>query len=128
MLLGIDYGDKRIGLALAEERGPALPWKILTNSSLQQVLADLQAIVLAQNVTTLVVGWPVNMSGQMTERTKITEVFVQAVRDAINCPVILEDERWSSKIIVRAGISGVIDDKSAAYILQTYIDRSHVVD
>ena len=128
MLLGIDYGDKRIGLALAEERGPAVPWKILDNISLSQVLNDLKTAVEEQEVTALVIGWPLNMQGQVTQRTKITDAFVKAVQAVIDCEIILEDERWSSKIVDRAGISGPIDDKSAAHILQSYIDRSHVVD
>ena len=128
MILGIDYGDKRIGLALSEERGPALPWKILDNSSQTRVIEELKTIVQEQHITAIVIGWPLNMQGQVTERTKITDVFVKAVQAAIDCEIILEDERWTSKVVDRAGITGPIDDKSAGHILQSYIDRSHVVD
>lgn len=121
--LGIDYGQKRIGLALADSAGPAVPWKIIEHGTLEHLVTEIATIVVSEGVKAIVVGWPLSSAGRITERTTATDNFVKALQANVDCEVILEDERMTSSIIRKAGVTGDIDHKSAAHILQSYIDR-----
>jgi len=128
MLLGIDYGEKRIGLALAPEQGPAVPWQIIDFVGLDKTVKTLAEIVQEQQVSLIVIGMPTSLAGKLTERSAMTDQFVQSLKQAINLPVVLEDERMTSAIITKAtGESKNIDAKSAAEILQTYLDRKNAL-
>ena len=127
MLLGIDYGDKRIGLALAEESGPAVPWQIIEHPGLEPLLEQLQEMILETGISAIVVGRPIGMSGNITERTKITDDFIEDLRQATDIKVYTEDERLTSAAVTAAtGQTRSLDDKAAAEILQTYLDRNNV--
>ncbi len=123
--LGIDYGQKRIGLALADKQGPAVPWKIIDNKNTDNLVKEIVEIVASEQLKGIVVGWPLSAAGKITERTTATDVFVKALQAGIDCEVILEDERMTSSIVRKAGVTGDIDHKSAAHILQSYIERRH---
>ncbi len=126
MYLGIDYGDKRVGLAIAEARGPAVAWKILVNKGLDNLITELKKIVIEQEINLIVVGLPVSFQGKVTERTDLTEQFVDSLRAVLNVDVVTEDERLTSTMVTKeTGRRQQLDDKSAALILQTYIDRQN---
>jgi putative Holliday junction resolvase len=125
MLLGLDFGQKRIGLALAEERGPAAPWKIIENTGTDSVIDEIKEIILEHNITQIVVGWPLSLGGKVTERTQLTDAVIKALQLATDVEVVMEDERLTSSIVTKAtGDRKDIDDKSACEILQTHIDRN----
>jgi|SRR3989344_3405538 len=120
-LLGVDYGDKRIGLALGETGGLALPFKVIANKGQEYILGALQAIIKEENIGVLVVGWPRSMSGQDNERSKKTSDFVNFLKDNLTITVATVDERLTSKLYSRQGIRTDIDKHSAAAILETYL-------
>lgn len=127
MYLGIDYGEKRVGLAISESRGPAVAWKILANKGSDSLIVELKQIVSEQGIELIVVGLPVSFQGRVTERTKITQEFVDQLRTVLNINIVTEDERLTSSMVSKeTGRRQQLDDKSAALILQTYIDRQHV--
>ena len=131
--LGVDFGEKRIGLALSDPlKIIATPFKTLNGRSLKLVMKELEQIVTEQNVELIVVGHPLGMKGQETIQTKRVLEFVKQLRhDGYN--VKLEDERLSSvsakNVMIELGIKtghnkDLIDQTSAAIILQQYLDKA----
>jgi len=128
--LGIDYGDTRIGIALSD------PMQIITKPYVtlkndKEFIDELKKIINEKEVKTIVVGYPVGMKGQITKQTEKVEVFIAQLKSTLEIEVIAIDERLSSvsaeNILKQQGFKtghnkSMIDDTSAAIILQEYID------
>ncbi|MEK7077852.1 MAG: Holliday junction resolvase RuvX, partial [Patescibacteria group bacterium] len=121
MYLGIDYGEKRIGLAKGDSRLKiATPFKTITNSP--AALNELADIVKTEVIEKIVVGVPVSFGGQKNDfADKITE-FAEDVEARAGVPVETINEVFSSKMA--AANSEKVDESSAALILQTYLDHA----
>lgn len=120
--LGIDFGDKRIGLSLAEDRGPALPFKVILNND--QLIKQIKDIIHQENITDIVVGLPHSFSGRSNDRLKVTEEFVQSLRKVLEIRVSTVDEQLTSKLYEKMGVSKDIDKYAAAAILDTYLAKN----
>lgn len=128
-VLGIDYGEKRIGLALSDPlQIIASPYKTIQNND--QLLDSLKSIMQLENVQCVVVGWPKGMLGQNTRQTDIVKIFVSSL-EKNGIQVKLVDERLSSvsaeKALQQKGIKtghhkDLVDQTAAAIILQQYLD------
>lgn len=128
--LGIDYGDTRIGIALSDPlQIITKPYITLKNNS--DFFVKLESIVNEKEVKTIVVGYPYGMKGQITKQTKKVDLFIDRLKQNIDIDVIKVDERLSSKsaenLLKKQGFKtghnkSMIDDTSAAIILQEYID------
>ena len=128
--LGIDYGDTRIGIALSDPlQIITKPYITLKNNS--DFFVKLESIVNEKEVKTIVVGYPYGMKGQITKQTKKVDLFIDTLKQNIDIEVIKVDERLSSKsaenLLKKQGFKtgynkSMIDDTSAAIILQEYID------
>ena len=128
--LGIDYGDTRIGIALSD------PMQIITKPYVtlkndKEFIDELKKIINEKEVETIVVGYPVGIKGQITKQTEKVEVFITQLKSTLELEVIAIDERLSSvsaeNILKQQGFKtghnkSMIDDTSAAIILQEYID------
>ena len=98
-LLGIDLGERRIGLALADEDGPARPLATIRRGRLPHAdIAALTRVVAEQAVTEIVVGLPLEASGQEGRQSGITRMWVDAVLPALGRPVSYRDERLTSHL------------------------------
>ena len=128
--LGIDYGDTRIGIALSDPlQIITKPYITLKNNS--DFFVKLESIVNEKEVKTIVVGYPYGMKGQITKQTKKVDSFIDRLKQNIDIDVIKVDERLSSRsaenLLKKQGFKtghnkSMIDDTSAAIILQEYID------
>lgn len=118
--LGIDYGQAKIGLAKAVSDAPiAIPFSVLKNKA--TFLEDLENIVAVEDINQLVVGYPLNLAGEVGGQAKDVDIFIEKLK-FLGLPIAKQDERFSSKSAVAKGD----DDASAAtLILQTYLD-SHI--
>ncbi len=125
-ILGIDYGEKRIGLAISDELGMlARELKIV---SPKQFATELPKLVVEFEVGAIALGWPLNMSGQQTDKTREVSAFKEMVEQKTALPVILIDERWSSKMASNLpGGHKNLDSLAAQIILQNYLDRQKSV-
>src|SRR3989339_298801 len=117
--LGIDFGDKRVGLALAEDKGPALPFKVIPNDS--KLVASLQEIIKQENITAVVVGLPHSFSGQENERMFLTKKFVEILQHNLSIEVYTIDEQFTSKLYEKMGVTKDLDKHAATAILDTYL-------
>ncbi|MBT4209304.1 MAG: Holliday junction resolvase RuvX [Candidatus Komeilibacteria bacterium] len=120
--LGIDYGDKRVGLSLAEDKGPALPFKILQNT--KKLIQDIQEIIDQEYISEVVVGLPHSFSGQENERLIITKNFIKKLQDNLEIKVATVDEQLTSKLYEKMGVTKDIDKHSATAILDTYLSQN----
>jgi len=125
-ILGVDVGESRIGLALANNvvKIPA-PYKILKND--EEALCRINEIVTSEQISTIVVGLPRNMSGEETKQSAQVREWAENLRDNITLPIVFSDESLSS---VRAEkLQGYdpkrqsgqpVDDLAACFILEEF--------
>lgn len=118
--LGIDYGEKRIGLAKGDSLLKiATPLKTILNS--EGVLNELADIVNTESVEKIIVGIPVSFNGEVNEFAEKVIEFSEDLEARTDIPVETINEIFSSKMA--AEHSTKIDESSAALILQTYLDK-----
>jgi putative holliday junction resolvase len=130
--LGVDYGERRVGLAVSEESGMmALPLDILPAQSSRQVIRDILRICQEKQAAVIVVGLPLNMDGSRGPAVETVERFVRELRQQGGLPVEVWDERMSSRqverMLIDADVSrsrrkGIVDKLAAQVILQSYLD------
>jgi putative holliday junction resolvase len=130
-VLGLDLGDARIGVAISDDdRRIAVPLGTVRTGAPGDVKA-IAEIVRDNDVTLLVVGHPLNMSGDAGERAHHAERFAKALTGFLQIPVVLHDERLSSveadRALRESGAGGrerrrSIDRSAATVILQSWLD------
>jgi putative Holliday junction resolvase len=124
-ILGIDYGTKRIGLAVSDDIGMLA--RELTILSPKDFFLQISTIIAEQEVTELVVGLPLNMSGGDSEKTKEARAFAKQLEDTFKLPVHLMDERLSSSMAENLpGGKENVDSLAAQIILQNYLDKNKI--
>jgi len=119
--LGIDYGDKRVGLSLAEGNGPALPFKVIENKNL---IEEIKEIIKQEYINEVVVGLPNSFSGEENERFTITKNFITKLKAALDIKVATVDEQLTSKLYEKMGVTSDIDKYAATAILDTYLNQN----
>ncbi len=131
--VGIDYGRKRVGVAVSDPLGIFASALETVHSA--KIIEYLKNYAQNENVVSFVVGYPRNMNGQPSEAAADVDVFLKQLRKAFPAtPIELEDERFTSVLAHRAMIDGgmkkkdrqdkmSVDKISAAIILQSWMDR-----
>jgi len=133
--LGIDYGLKRIGLAVsdASER-MAFPLTTLHKTTNERLFNDLTAIIQNEKIEALVVGHPKGLDGQITTSTRQAENFAAKLRSRTGLEVFLVDETLTSSLaeekLKQARISGrkhkaIVDQQAAVEILDAFLAAKH---
>ena len=135
-VLGLDLGDARIGVAISDDaRRMAVPLGTVRTGA----PADLRAIadlIREHGVTLVVVGHPLLLSGEAGDRAPHAERFAAAIGEALDVPVLLQDERLSTveagRALRESGASGhdrrrTIDRAAATVILQAWLDTDRPV-
>ncbi len=134
-ILGIDYGSKRVGLAISDPtRTIAQGVPTLLYSSNKDLIKKIGDMVTNYGVTGFVVGLPLNLKGQVGAAALKVQAFVALLETTFNLQTTVIDERFTSRIAERTLQScgkapsktrDKIDKISAILILQGYLDRSH---
>ena len=139
-VLGLDVGDKTIGLAVSDELGLAAhPRLTLARRGARQDVEALALQVAAEGAERVVVGLPLTLEGTVGPRAKKVLAFVEALRARLGAAVPVEtwDERFSTlaaeRVLIEADLSRarrkqVIDKQAAAYILQGWLDSRRPQD
>jgi len=116
--LGIDYGKKRIGVALSDPGGLiAFPYGTV------KTFKEIVALVQKEEPESLVIGLPVPFGGRASEQTREVRAFAERLREAVQLPIAFENEVLTTKIARRHTEHGKADAAAAAIILQAYLDR-----
>ena len=121
--LGIDYGTKRIGVALSDENGSlAFPSDVVKSG--KNALEEIKLICEKNNVGAIVVGESTDFKGHDNPIMEEIKNFVSVLKKETNLPVDLEPEFLTSAQASRVqGEHGKIDTSAAALILQAYLDK-----
>ena len=130
--LGIDYGEKRIGLRYGDDLGVAVPLPALINLTPAAVVERLVGVVRERRITDLVLGHPLNMDDTVGPKAREVEAVAARFGATLGLPVHLVDERLTSheaeqtvpkdrRRAVRA--SGIVDSRAACLILQDFLDQ-----
>lgn len=134
-ILGIDYGDSRVGLAITDPLGfTAQGLETIThNGNDKIVLRRLDEIMGQYEIDTIVVGMPFNMDGTKTIRAEVTEKFLHKLKCKYNkIKIETMDERLTTVAahktmnfldINKHKKRGMVDTISAVYILETYMNK-----
>lgn len=135
-ILGIDLGDKRIGLALSDPLGyTAQGLETLENKGIDRSSASLKRLCVERGVTEIVVGLPVNMDGTEGPKAQAARQWVQRIADETGLPVATWDERLTSKqagrLMIEEGLSRQkqrlkSDQLAAILILQGFLDSRRI--
>lgn len=133
--MGLDYGDKTIGVAVSDELGwTAQGVEVIRRRRPEDDLARIREIADAYGVTEIVVGLPKNMNATIGPRGEMCIAFAQTLQEMLNMPVHLWDERLTTvsaqRTLLEADVSRkkrkqVIDKMAAAIILQGYLDSKN---
>ncbi|RPH92886.1 MAG: Holliday junction resolvase RuvX, partial [Calditrichaeota bacterium] len=136
-ILGVDYGQKRVGLAMSD------PFQMMA-STLQtcnakdqrELLKEICSLIQSHSVIAIVIGRPLHMSGERGTLAAQVEEFAAILSDQQSSPVFFWDERWTTvsaeKLLIETGKSpsrhrNKIDQIAAAYLLQSFLDRLNYI-
>ncbi len=127
-ILGIDYGDKRIGTAIGFVEGRiSLPQEVVENRGFDFVLGEIKRIIKEDDIDLIVIGFPISLSGKSeSEQLKTTKEFADKLREKIGLEVVFEDERLTSREasnLLLGSKHGKRDDVAAMLILQSYMNK-----
>ncbi|MBA2587580.1 MAG: Holliday junction resolvase RuvX [Alphaproteobacteria bacterium] len=132
-LLGLDLGEKTIGLALSDTSlSIATPMQTLKRGKFAADAARLDIIISAQGVGGLVVGLPLNMDGSDGPSAQSARAFGRNWVNHSPLPIVFQDERLSTSAVTRTLLDAdasrrrrdaVVDKMAAGYILQGALDR-----
>ena len=132
-IVGIDYGRKRVGVAVSDPLGIFASALETVHSA--KIIEYLKNYAQKETIVRFVVGYPINMNGAPSEAAKDIDIFLKHLAKAFpDVPAVKEDERFTSVLAHRAMIDGgmkkqdrqkkeSVDKISAAIILQSYMDR-----
>ena len=131
-ILGIDYGERRIGLAISDPlQIIATPLNVIDRKNTPEYISIIQKIVIERNIVKIVVGLPITMKGSISKQTELTLLFIDNLKKSLEVPVCSIDERLSSReakrILISQGIKtghnkSSVDLIAAGIILQEYLD------
>ena len=128
--LGLDLGERRIGVALSDASGwLARPLTVVLRSELEAELDAIAKLVREHRVQQVVVGYPLSLDGTVGQQATRVAKYVRQLRECLPVPVVLWDERLSTaqaeRLIHDTGKRvrrERIDAAAAAVILQSYLD------
>ena len=138
-VLGIDYGARRIGLALSDPTATlASPWRLIERpaserATLALLMREIEALAGEDDgLEGVVIGWPRRLDGTPTHQTPLVEALARALESRFTVPIVLQDERLSSheaesRLAVRERDwrqrKRKLDAAAAAVVLQDYLDH-----
>ena len=139
--LGLDYGEKRIGLSFADELGIALPIDPAIAKTKKDRIGHIIKVIKERNIDEIVIGYPYNMDGSVGFKAKEVVAFIEDLEKLVSLPIHKIDERLST-FQVESDLSmlrkfrkkstnatrkyqksGAIDSGAAALILQDYLEE-----
>ncbi|MEC9484922.1 MAG: Holliday junction resolvase RuvX [Candidatus Izemoplasma sp.] len=135
-VLGLDLGNKTLGVAISDEMkflARDIETVRFSHQAFNQAIEYVVTLCQKEPIDTIVLGFPKNMDNTEGEQAKITKQFKADLEEATNLPVILVDERLSSKSasqmmktqkLKRKKRQKSIDQMAATIILQSYLDRN----
>lgn len=130
--LAIDYGDRRVGIAVADSDAPIAFPRETIDRQVTPLWERLEQIIRTDHITQIVVGWPVHPNGRSDGKHVDVQVFIDELSQRTSLPIYKQDESFSSAQALQATShlkkkekrdKGRVDRAAAAIILQTWLDE-----
>ena len=123
--LGIDYGTKRVGLALSDDDGQlAFPKSVLNNT--KDLATDIKKTCVEENISGVVIGESRDLDGTPNPLMEDIEIFMEQLKKEVDIPLYLEPEFFTSYQAQKIqGKNNMIDASAAAIILQSFLDKEN---
>ncbi len=130
--LGIDYGEKRIGLSFGDDLGMAVPIPAAVEATVEKRLLHIGEVIKQRKIKQLVIGMPYNMNGSKGFKAKEVDEFIKVLEEQFGLPIGQSDERLTSHQVEEQlkaqkrkvdRRSGEVDSRAATLILQDYLDQ-----
>lgn len=132
-LLGVDFGIKRVGLAVTDSLGLlAHPYATLARTTRDKLFAELVEIIAREKIQVVVLGLPLGLDGQETESTRQVRNFANSLARRVEVPIHFQNEALSSqtaenqlRLIGRRGSKklAALDQQAAVIILTDYLEQ-----
>jgi len=127
-ILGIDYGEKRIGISISMlNKKIAIPHSIIEYTNKEKAIDEINEIVAKNKIKLIVLGIPKTLKNEIGFKAKEVLLFRDSLLEKINIKIDLEDERLSTvqalKSINKNSKNKFVDDSSAAIILNNYLEK-----
>jgi len=136
-ILALDYGTKRIGVALSDELGwTAQPLETFERRTLDRDVVHIAALVESHSVERVVLGLPLQLDGREGPAVRAMREFTDKLEASLPVPVVLWDERMTTKaaeeLLIAADVSrkkrkGIVDRIAAAILLRSYLEAQDQV-
>ncbi len=136
--LGLDVGDKRIGVAISDESALiASPRETIERTGNRKDIARLLELARREEVAEILVGMPFKLDGSSGPQAEKVSRFIEALRAETDIPITTWDERLSTvgaeRALLEADVSrvkrrGAVDRVAAALILQSYLDARRATE
>lgn len=131
IILGLDYGDARVGVAISDPEAK-LARRLKTLNSNKNLFDEISKIVESEKVALIIVGLPIGFNGE-SEQTKKVYSFIDALSKFVDIPIETINEVMTSRIaqdnLIAAGVKNIkelIDQEAARVLLQDYIDHNKI--
>jgi putative Holliday junction resolvase len=129
--MGLDVGDRRIGVALSDESGlVAFPLAVINRSSGAEDMRQIAALVEEHRVELVVVGLPLTLTGGVGPQAQKVQGFLEQLKSVLTVPVVTWDERLTTaeveRLLIKAEVRRrrrreVVDKLAAAVLLDAYL-------
>lgn len=131
-ILGVDYGAKRVGIAITDPLR-MFGYPLITINNDHKFWENFEKLFVEYEIELIVLGYPLKESGARSSSTELIEKFHSVLKNKIKIPIVFVDERYSSSIakqqILESVTSkkkrrdkGLVDKNAAAIILKEYLD------
>lgn len=132
-LIAIDYGERRIGIALSdEEQTISFPYMTIDTRKQPDVMKQIAALVRDQNVGKIVIGNPTNATNEDSEKSKVIRNFVNTLKNHVSIPIELWDESYTTQAALQVLVQSnrrlkknrnKVDQIAASLILKDYLEH-----
>jgi putative transcription antitermination factor YqgF len=124
-VLALDFGAARTGVAVSDATGTlARPVCVVERAESDVGLDRVVALVAEHGAEVVVVGLPLTLRGERGEQARATEAFVERLRERLDVPVEMEDERFTTALAQQTGGRAPEDALAAAHLLQGWLERA----
>lgn len=137
-ILALDYGTKRIGVAVSDELGwTAQPVETFERRTIEKDLAHILELVQVHEVDRVVLGLPLRLNGEMGPAAQAVQQFADRLEQVLPVPVVMWDERMTTKsaeeLLIAADVGrkkrkGIVDRIAAAILLKSYLESLTTTD
>ena len=121
-VVALDYGSARCGVAVSDPSGTiATPLEPVLRPASKRGFAALRARISELGAERVIVGLPLSLSGRDSSQTVETRAFAEKLARAVEVPVELYDERFTTSLAAQAGGSASLDSRAAATLLDEWL-------